>query len=111
MQGVQDPMSINDHLTQQKNRIAELMHQKMTIIYECRNELNAADVRYVQDMEKQENDVIFLVQRIDKQMEVVKNTFQEHLDLLETTIDEERQILKVVTTKKWESMYEKRAVK
>lgn len=110
MQGVQDPMAINDHLNQQKNRISELMHQKMTIINECRNELNAADFRYVQDMEKQENDVICLVQRIDKQMEVVKRTFREHLDLLETTIDEERQIFKAVTTKKWDSMYEKRAV-
>ena len=51
-----------------------------------------------------------LVERIDKQMDVMKRTYREHLDILEKTIEDERKILQIITTKKWDSMYEKRAV-
>lgn len=65
-----DPMTINDGLDQQKARISELMNQKMSIVNECREELKAADVRYIQDLDKHNSDVNCLVERIDKQMEV-----------------------------------------
>lgn len=110
MDGVQDPIDIHENLERQQNRIGELMDQKMSIISECRDELNSADVRYVKDMDKQNNDISCLVERIDKQIEVVKRTFREHLEVLEKTIEDEREILQLITTKKWESMYDKRAI-
>lgn len=37
----------------------------------------------------------------------MKKTYREHLDILEKTIEDERKILQLITTKKWETMYEK----
>lgn len=105
-----DPMEIHENLESQKARINELMEQKLTIINECRDELNLADTRYIKDLDKHNNDISCLVERIDKQMDVMKRTYREHLDILEKTIEDERKILQIITTKKWESMYEKRAV-
>jgi dynein regulatry complex protein 1 len=103
-----DPMTIHDGLERQRERINDLMNQKMAIINECRDELNSADVRYIQDLDKHNNDINCLVERIDKQMEVMKRTYRDHLDILEKTIEDERKILQIITTKKWEAMYEKR---
>ncbi|KAG5673630.1 hypothetical protein PVAND_003659 [Polypedilum vanderplanki] len=103
-----DPMVINEGFEMQKQRINDLINQKMTIINECRNELISADDRYVQDLDKHNSDINCLVERIDKQMEVMKRTYREHLDILEKTIEDERRILQLITTKKWEAMYEKR---
>jgi len=103
-----DPMSIHEGLQRQKDRINELIGRKMSIIDECREELNSADTRYLQDLDKYNNDISCLVERIDKQMEVMKRTYREHLDILEKTIENERKIFQIITTKKWETMYEKR---
>lgn len=105
-----DPVEIHENLQAQKNRITSLMNEKMKIINECRNELVAADERYIKDMEKQNDDITTLIERIDRQIEAAKRTFREHLDLLEKTIEDERKILKLVTTKKWEIMYDKHNV-
>lgn len=105
-----DPVEIHRNLEDQKNRIADLMNEKMKIINECRDELVAADERYLRDIEKQNDDVTSLIERIDKQIESAKRTFREHLDLLEKTIEDEREILKLVTTKNWEIMYDKHNV-
>lgn len=109
-EGVLDPMEIHDTLETQRSRINELLSEKMNIINQCRDELVNADERYVKDLDKQDNDISCLVERIDKQMEVMKRTYREHLELLEKTIDDERKILQIVTTKKWEAMYDKREV-
>ncbi|CAG9808083.1 unnamed protein product [Chironomus riparius] len=103
-----DPMSIHEGLQRQKDRINELIGRKMTIIDECRDELNSADTRYLQDLDKYNNDISCMVERIDKQMEVMKRTYREHLDILEKTIENERKIFQIITTKKWETMYDKR---
>lgn len=108
--GVQDPMEIHETLENQRSRINELLSEKMNIINQCRDELAAADDRYVKDLDKQDNDISCLVERVDKQMDVMKRTYREHLELLEKTIDDERKILQIVTTKKWETMYEKRGL-
>lgn len=110
IESVVDPVEIHENLDRQKARINELMEQKMAIINECRDELNSADTRYIKDLDKHNNDISCLVERIDKQMDVMKRTYREHLDILEKTIEDERKILQIITTKKWESMYEKRAV-
>lgn len=108
--GVTDPMEIHECLEKQKARINELMEQKLLIINECRHELDAADTRYIKDLDKHNSDINCLVERIDKQVEVMKRTYREHLEILEKTIDDERKILQIISTKKWESMYEKRAL-
>ncbi|XP_055593336.1 dynein regulatory complex protein 1 homolog [Uranotaenia lowii] len=107
---LKDPMGINDELQLQKERIQDLMKQKDIIIDECRKELEAADERYTRDIRKQTADIQSLVERVDNQIEIMKRAFKEHLDLLENTIDEERNILKVAASKKWDDLYTRRAV-
>lgn len=106
---VKDPMSTFESLEEQKQRISDLMNQKDQIILECRKELDAADLRYIQDQEKQSADIQCLVERIDNQIEVMKKTYREHLELLEETISHERGELRKHANKKWELMYENRA--
>ncbi|XP_053686319.1 dynein regulatory complex protein 1 homolog [Sabethes cyaneus] len=107
---LKDPMCINDELHLQKLRIQDLMEQKDIIIDECRKELNAADERYTKDLIKQTADIHSLVERVDDQIEIMKRAFKEHLDLLENTIDEERYMLCMAASKKWDDFYTKRAV-
>ncbi|CRL07201.1 CLUMA_CG020184, isoform A [Clunio marinus] len=110
IENIFDPVEIYKNLESQKARINDLIDQKLTIINECRDELNSADVRYIQDLDKHTNDIHCLVERIDKQVDVAKKTYREHLDMLQKTIEDERKIFQIISTKKWESMYEKRAV-
>nr|XP_029733935.1 dynein regulatory complex protein 1 homolog [Aedes albopictus] len=107
---LKDPMGVNDELQLQKDRIHDLMKQKDIIIDECRQELKLADERYTRDLLKQTTDIHSLVERVDSQIEIMKRTFKEHLDLLENTIDEERHILRMAASKKWDDLYSRRAV-
>lgn len=47
IENVVDPMEIHENLESQKALIGELMEQKLTIINECRDELNSADRKSV----------------------------------------------------------------
>lgn len=109
IEDVKDPMGMFEALEAQKQRINELMEQKDLIIMECRKELDAADIRYIQDQEKQTADVQCLVERIDNHIEVMKRAYREHLELLEDTITHERNELRQHACKKWEEMHENRA--
>lgn len=106
---IKDPMGTYEALEVQKQRIHELMDQKDEIIQECQKELDAADIRYVQDQDKQNSDIQCLVERIDNQIEVMKRAYKEHLELLEETITHERNELRKHACKKWEDMYLNRA--
>ncbi|XP_062565313.1 dynein regulatory complex protein 1 homolog [Armigeres subalbatus] len=107
---LKDPMGVNDELQLQKDRIHDLMNQKDIIIDECRKELKLADERYTRDLLKQTTDIHSLVERVDSQIEIMKRAFKEHLELLENTIDEERHILRMAASKKWDDLYSRRAV-
>lgn len=109
IENIKDPMGTYEALETQKQRIHELMDQKDEIIYECQKELDAADIRYVQDQDKQNSDIQCLVERIDNQIEVMKRAYKEHLELLEETITYERNELRKHACKKWEDMYLNRA--
>ncbi|XP_055526869.1 dynein regulatory complex protein 1 homolog isoform X3 [Wyeomyia smithii] len=107
---LKDPMGINDELQLQKHRIKDLMKQKDIIIQECQKELNAADERYTRDLLKQTTDIHSLISRIDDQIEIIKRAFKEHVDLLENTIDDEKQTLCMSASKNWDDLYTRRAV-
>uniref|UniRef100_A0A336MHQ0 CSON001907 protein n=1 Tax=Culicoides sonorensis TaxID=179676 RepID=A0A336MHQ0_CULSO len=108
IESIKDPMGMYEALETQKKRIKELMDQKDEIIQECRKELDAADIRYVQDQEKQNSDIQCLVERIDNQIEVMKRAYKEHLELLQETITHERDELRKHANKKWDEMYANR---
>lgn len=109
IEDVKDPMTTFESLEEQKQRISDLMNQKDEIILECRKELDAADLRYIQDQEKQSADIQCLVERIDNQIDVMKRTYREHLELLEQTIDHERGELQKHANRQWDKMYQNRA--
>lgn len=55
---LRDPMGIYEGLEYQKARIDDLLRQKDTVIEECRLELDAADERYIIDLEKQVSTIL-----------------------------------------------------
>lgn len=103
-----DPMSIHEGLECQKQRISDLMKQKDEVITELHEALKKSDARYVQDQEKQSADIFGLVNRIDTQVEIMKLSYQQHLDMLQDTVDGERELFKTSEASKWQQLYDDR---
>lgn len=110
LEELKDPMGLYVGLDEQKMRIAELMKQKDDIIGECCKELHAADKRYLQDLDKQKIDLDFLVERIDSQIEMMEKSYKKQLEVLESKIYEERHILRIAATKRWDDLHRRQSV-
>lgn len=105
---VKDPKTLYDGLQFQEQRIRQLMQQKTEMIAELQNALNVAGQRYNSDQLKQEADIQCLIERIDEQIEVMKCTYGEHLELLHESIDGERVTFKQYHSKKWQDLHDER---
>lgn len=105
---VKDPKTLFDGLQFQEQRIRQLMHQKDEMIAELQQALNVAGERYNSDQMKQEADIQCLIERIDEQIEVMKSTYGEHLELLHESIDGERVTFKQYHSRKWQELHDER---
>lgn len=105
---VKDPKTLYDGLQFQEKRIRQLMQQKNEMIAELQNALNVASDRYDSDQLKQEADIQCLIERIDEQIEVMKSTYGEHLELLHESIDGERVTFKQYHSRKWQDLHDER---
>lgn len=105
---VKDPKTLYDGLQFQEKRIRQLMQQKDEMIAELQQALNVAGERYNSDQLKQEADIQCLIERIDEQIEVMKSTYGEHLELLHESIDGERVTFKQYHSRKWQELHGER---
>lgn len=105
---VKDPKTLFDGLQFQEKRIRQLMQQKDKMIAELQEALNVASERYDSDQMKQEADIQCLIERIDEQIEVMKSTYGEHLELLHESIDGERVTFKQYHSGKWQELHDER---
>lgn len=105
---VKDPKTLYDGLQFQEQRIRQLMYQKNEMIAELQDALNVAGERYDSDQLKQEADIQCLIERIDEQIEVMKSTYGEHLELLHESIDGERVTFKQYHSRKWQDLHDER---
>ncbi|XP_037024257.1 dynein regulatory complex protein 1 homolog [Bradysia coprophila] len=106
--GYKEPMGLYEGLEFQKNKIEDLMAQKNGVIQQLHDALDNSNQRYYEDQEKQDADIDCLIERIDSQVEVMKRAYREHLELLQKTIDDERDAFKNSETEKWQNLYDTR---
>lgn len=103
---IADPMDLNERLCYQNDRINNLMAQKAAIIAELQDALNMASHTYNGAQVKQQGDIQCLIERIDEQIEVMKATYLEHLELLHQSIDSERRTFKLYHSQQWQNLYD-----
>lgn len=101
-----DPKELFDGLLFQEKRIRSLMEQKSVIIDELQVALRMANEQYYSDQTKQELDIECLIGRIDEQIEVMKEVYREHLELLHESIDAERVTFKQFHTLRWSETFD-----
>lgn len=63
-----DPLHINDDMTNQREKCEELIKQKDGIIAMLRDELKQQDIKFSRDQKKQIEDINTLASRIEKQV-------------------------------------------
>lgn len=105
---VKDPQTLFDGLQFQEKRIQQLMQQKNEMIDELQDALRVANERFDCDQVKQEADIQCLIERIDEQIDVMKHTYDEHLELLHESIDGERITFKRYHSNKWQELHDER---
>lgn len=64
-------------------RCNELLEQKNAVIRDLMTELEAADLRFVKDQERQLQEVSLLVQRIESQVKIMQEAYRRELSLIE----------------------------
>ncbi|XP_011186775.1 dynein regulatory complex protein 1 homolog [Zeugodacus cucurbitae] len=101
-----EPMALFEHLEEQKEKVAALMASKDSLIEQCQKEIDRINAKYYADQMAQANDVRCLVERIDRQIEVIKMAYNSHLNILENTINEERETIALHETNKWNKFYD-----
>lgn len=103
-----DPMDLKADIDAQKERCNELLEQKNAVIRDLMTELEAADLRFVKDQERQLEEVSLLVQRIENQVKIMQEAYRRELELIEEAICNERKDLLESCNKQWETLYKQR---
>ncbi|KAH8306516.1 hypothetical protein KR018_005886 [Drosophila ironensis] len=105
LEEINEPMMLWDQIEEQKKRIAEIMTRKDEMIAACQAEVDRMNAKYEFDRERQAQDLCCLVERVDHQVETLKEAYKEHLQMLRHTIEEERQIFAVSAVEKWRTFF------
>ncbi|KAM7342721.1 dynein regulatory complex protein 1 homolog [Cochliomyia hominivorax] len=106
MENLKEPMAIFEDMQKQRENILNLMASKDELIEQCQQELKRINFKYYHDQQKQSEDICFLVERIDKQIELLKKSYRTSIDDLQNTIDQEKQKILQTAQEKWNAIYE-----
>lgn len=106
-----DPLAINEEISNQKEKCDALVAQKDSIIFMLKDELKQADIKFSKDQHKQKEDINTLSQRIEKQLVLMRRAYFEQFQLQEEATLIERKILMETNNKKWEDLFKKRRQK
>ncbi|EDW65695.1 dynein regulatory complex protein 1 homolog [Drosophila virilis] len=102
---INEPMLLWDQIEEQKKRIAEIMARKDEMIAACQQEIDRMNAKYEFDRQHQAADLCCLVERIDNQVETLKESYKHHLELLRNTVEDERQTFSLTADEKWRSFF------
>lgn len=102
---INEPMLLWDQIEEQKKRIAEIMARKNEMIAACQQEIDRMNAKYEFDRQRQAADLCCLVERIDNQVETLKESYKHHLELLRNTVEDERQTFSLTADEKWRSFF------
>ncbi|EDV34413.1 uncharacterized protein Dana_GF21304 [Drosophila ananassae] len=106
LEEINEPMMLWDQIEEQKKRIAEIMARKDEMIASCQAEVDRMNTKYEFDRGRQAQDLCCLVERVDHQVETLKEAYKQHLQMLRHTIEEERQIFAVSAVEKWRTFFD-----
>ncbi|KAH8305545.1 hypothetical protein KR059_000353 [Drosophila kikkawai] len=100
-----EPMVLWDQIEEQKRNVAEIMAHKDEMIAACQKEVDRMNAKYDFDRQAQAQDLACLVERVEHQVETLKQAYKQHLEMLSNTIEEERQIFAMGAEEKWRSYF------
>lgn len=103
-----DPLDIHDGIQEQNSRCKNLIRQKNEMIVTLRNEIDRKEKEFERDQVQQKEDIVMLANRIDKQVDLMKNAYKNELKLIELAVSEER--IKLIETNfgYWNKLYKQR---
>lgn len=102
---INEPMLLWDQIEDQKKRISEIMARKDEMIAACQAEIDRMNEKYEMDRQRQASDLCCLVERVDNQVEMLKESYKHHLELLRNTVEGEREIFSLTAAEKWRSYF------
>ncbi|XP_030373509.1 dynein regulatory complex protein 1 homolog [Scaptodrosophila lebanonensis] len=103
---INEPMALWEQIEDQKKRIGEIMESKDEMIAACQREIDRMNAKYEYDCERQAADLSCLVERVDHQVETLKDAYKQHLQMLRHTIEDERQLFAITSVEKWRSFFD-----
>ncbi|XP_014480631.1 PREDICTED: dynein regulatory complex protein 1 [Dinoponera quadriceps] len=102
-----DPLDMHAEMEAQNARCLEIMARKDAVIAMLRQELENADLQFVTDQKSQNEDIDLLIDRMDKQINLMAKAYRRELSLINEVIESERKVLVENIREKWEAMYRK----
>ncbi|XP_052743485.1 dynein regulatory complex protein 1 [Bicyclus anynana] len=105
---IKDPLDIEAAIKDQKRKCDDLLSQKDNMIDLLKSDLKKMDLAYYKDLEKQDNDIKELSDRIEKQITIMQRAYEKQLFLIEQAITIEREVLVDHNNKRWEALYKQR---
>ncbi|GAB1866000.1 UPF0407 protein CG10958 [Camponotus japonicus] len=102
-----DPLDIHAEMEAQNAKCLEIMERKDAVIAQLRQELENADLKFVNDQKNQNEDIDLLINRMDNQMNIMAKAYRRELSLINDVIESERKVLLHHITEKWEALYKK----
>lgn len=102
---INEPMLLWNKIEGQKKRIAGIMARKDQMIADCQAEIDRMNAKYEMDRQRQASDLCCLVERVDNQVEMLKESYKHHLEILRNTVEDERQMFSHTAAEKWRSYF------
>lgn len=102
-----DPLDIHAEMEAQNAKCLEFMERKDVVIAELRQELENADLKFVNDQKSQSEDIDLLINRMDNQMNIMTKAYRHELSLINDVMESERKVLQDNLSEKWEALYKK----
>ncbi|KAH8416492.1 hypothetical protein KR222_006126 [Zaprionus bogoriensis] len=103
---INEPMLLWDQIENQKKRIGKIMARKDEMIAACQQEIDRMNTKYELDRQRQASDLCCLVERVDNQVETLKEAYKQHLEILRNTVEDERQTFSLTAAEKWRSYFD-----
>ncbi|CAK9823003.1 Dynein regulatory complex protein 1 [Anthophora retusa] len=102
-----DPIDVHDELQSQNSKCLEILEKKDALIAELKQELEEADLKYVEDVKKQKEDIDLLIERTENQIRIMTKAYRCETELIEKVIETEHKILLQSSMEKWKTLYQK----
>ncbi|XP_053485602.1 dynein regulatory complex protein 1-like isoform X2 [Ictalurus furcatus] len=93
---------LGDNLRKQQELCWEIIEDKNKLINELQQELKERDNRFVKDRKRELIEVDLLIERMQEQISRLKENYRKQLDLIQSSICDERRDLLTANKNKWE---------